>query len=306
MCGSPPDAPQLPQYPNLTPEEQQILQKWQGSLGQQSNVIQGLSGQLGNNQSVLQQLSGLINQDGTINQTALAALQQQNQQSLQSQGQAGQSALNYLNTLYGSGGVAQTQAQAYQNALNGNVPANQQLKYQQTQDWNALKEQAAQRGIQINGDNWASATSESTAGQKLIQNFSQNANIQNQNYQLGYLNTAANNMNALASTGATTAGFGSTLASSPYQTQTGLLGQSISNGMGALTPYLTQYQSGLSNIYQPYYMQQIGPYQQQMAQQQANYQAGSNQYNASQNQLMGWASLGVNGLLSGYKAYTAE
>lgn len=296
MCGSAPSAPTLPQYPNLTPEQQSILGQWQSSINQQGAINQGVAGQLQGNQAVLQQLSGLINPDGSINQNALATLQQQSQQSLQSQGQAGNAALAYLNNLYGTGGAVQAQTQAYQDALAGNVPANKQMEFQQTQSWNQLKEQAAQRGIQIQGDNWNSATSNSTAGQKLIQNFAQNAGIQNQNYQLGFLNTAGQNLAALSGVGAQTASTGMGLSQNPMATQTGLLGQSISQGMGALTPYLQNYQTGLSNIYQPYYMQQIGPYQQQMAQAQANYQAQLQQYQANQGMLGGIGSLAGMGI----------
>lgn len=291
MCGSPPSAPQLPQYPNLTSQEQQLLTQQGLSVNQLQQLIQGVGGQLSANRGILQQVSGLYDQNGNINPTAAAQLQQQTQNALQAQGSAGTSAVNYINSLYGQGGVAQAQAQAYQQALTQGAPANQQIAFQQKQSFQAMQEQAAQQGIQINGTDWNSATSDSTAGQRLIQNFQQNANIQNQNYQLGYLGQAAQNISSLGFGTSMTGNMGGNLLGTATQTPLQYVGQSISGGPSALAPYLTQYQNSLQSLYQPYYMQQIGPYQQQMAQQQANYQAGLTQYNAGQNQMMGWGSL---------------
>jgi len=303
MCGSAPSAPQLPAYPDLTSQQQAILQPWQQALNQQQNVTQGVAGQLGQNQSILQGVSGLFNPDGSINQNALAQIQGQVQGSTGAAGTGGLSALGYLNQLYGQGGAVGQTTQAYQNALQGNVPANQQLQYTTGQNWNQLKEQAAQQGITINGDNWNSATSNSSAGQKLIQDFQQNYNIQNQNYQLGYMGMLGQNLGNLGAAGAQAANQGMGLSQYSQQTPLNYLGQSISGGMGALTPYLTQYQQSAGQLYQPYYMQQIGPYQQQMAQAQANYQGAMQQYNANQSQIMGWASLGMNGALQGAQTY---
>lgn len=302
MCNSAPSAPQLPAYPDLTPEQQQILSQLQGSNAQMGNVVQGVSGQLQGNQQLLQGASGLFNPDGTINQDALAALQSQTGKSVSTAGGAGNTALDYLNTLYGTGGALGATQNAYTNALAGNVPANKQLEFTQQQNFQQVKEAAAQRGIRIDGDNWQTATSNSTAGQKMIQNYQQNANIQNQNYQLGYVNQLAGNMGQLSGVGAQTANTGLGLAGYATQTPLGLGQQSITSGMGALTPYLQSYQTGLSNLYQPYYMQQIGPYQQQMAQAQANYQADMQQYQANQGMLGGIGSLagmGIGAFLGG-------
>jgi len=300
MCGKAPSAPQLPQYPNLTPEQQGILGQWQGATNQMGGVVGGVSGQLGQNQNVLQMISGLFNPDGSINQNAVTQLQQMTQGQTSAAGAAGTAALQGLGGTTTSLGATNT---AYQNALQGKVPQNQQLAYQQNQAFLQMQEQAAQQGIKITGTDFSNAVSDSSAGQKLIQNFQQNANIQNQNYALGYTQQLAGNMGQLAGAGNTQATTGMGLANYAQQTPLGYLGQSISQGQGALMPYLQSYQTGLSNLYQPYYMQQIGPYQQQMAQAQANYQAAMNQYNAGQNQMMGWANLGMQGLGMGLSAY---
>lgn len=294
MCGSAPSAPALPAYPDLTPQEQANLGQQSGISSQYGNIVQGASQQLGQNQNILQQISGLFNKDGSLNQSALAQLQQQSGASTQAAGVAGQSALNGLSGTQTSLNATNT---AYQNALQNGAPANQQIAFQQNQNFQAMKQQAAQQGIQINGDNWANATSSSTAGLKLLQNAQQNNNIQNQNYNLGYLSQAAGNMGQLSSAQNQQASTGTSLGSYATQTPLNYLQSSITNGQSALSPLLQAYQSQLTGAYQPLYMQQIGPYQQQMAQAQANYQGALNQYNGSQAQIQGWA--GAWGVLGG-------
>lgn len=301
MCGSAPSAPQLPAYPGMTPGETNITGQQTQALGTQQNMIQGVSGQLGNNQNILQMISGLFNQDGSINQNALASLQQQSGASTQAAGQAGQSTLAGIGGTNAALGATQS---AYTNALQGGAPANQQIGFQQTQNFNAMKEQAAQQGITINGDNWANATSDSTSGQKLLQNMQQNNNIQNQNYNLGYVSQLSGNMGQLANTGATQASTGTGLSSYATQTPLNYLNNSITQGQSALSPLLSAYQQNLTSAYNPQYMQQIGPYQQQMAQAQANYQGAMGQYNAGESQLYG--ALGVGTQLAGTAAGVAN
>lgn len=264
---SAPGAPTLPQYPGLTSSEQTNLGQQSQAAGAGSSMLSGVAGQLGNNQQILQMISGLFNQDGSINQNALTQLQQSSQQSNQAAAQAGQSSLS----------AAGATSQAYTNALQGGAPANQQLQFQQNQSFQQMQEQAAQQGINISGTNFSNAVSNSTSGQKLIQNFQQNANMQNQNYNLGYINQLSGNMGQLANTG---------MGLSQYSQQTplGYLGQSITGGQMALSPLLSNYQNQLSSGYSPLYQQQIGPYQQQMAQAQATYQGQVGQYNAGMGQ----------------------
>ena len=303
MCGSAPSAPQLPQYPGMTAGETNITNQQTNALNTQGNMINTVSGQLSNNQNILQMISGLFNQDGTINQNALTQLQQQSQASTQAAGQAGQA---QLAGMAGTQGAENATASAYTNALNNGAPANQQIAYQQNQNFLQMQQQAAQQGITINGTSWANAVSDSSAGQKLLQNMQQNNNIQNQNYNLGYVGQLAGNMGQLQNTAASQSATGQSLGNYATQTPLNYLQSSITNGPSALSPLLSSYQQNLSSAYQPQYMQQIGPYEQQMAQSQANYQAAQNQYNAGQNQMMGWANLGMQGLGAGASMYNAN
>lgn len=291
MCGSPPDAPKLPQYPDLTPAEQTNLGQQSGAASTMGNVVSGVSGQLNNNQTILQMISGLFKPDGSIDQNALVSLQQMAQKSNTTAGQTGQTTLSGVS---GTNAALDATSQAYTSALTGGAPANKQIDFQQTQNFNAMKEQAAQQGIQIDGDNWANATSKSTAGQKLLQNMQQNNNIQNQNYNLGYVGQLSGNMGQLAGTAGTQATTGMNLSQYSQQNPLSLVQNSVSNGPAALSPLLSSYQGQLSSAYQPLYQQQIGPYSQAMNQANTNYSAGLNQYQAQQGQMMGWANLAAN------------
>ena len=288
MCGNAPSAPQLPQYPDLTGAEQTNLGQQAGAAQQGSQMLNTVSGQLGQNTNILQMISGLFNPDGSVNQNALTQLQQTAKQATTTAGTAGQSALAGLGGTQSAIGAT---SNAYQNALQGNVPQNQQLQFTQNQNFQAMKEQAAQQGIQINGDNWGNATSNSTSGQKLLQNMQQNNNIQNNQYALGYTQQLAGNMGQLAGAYGTQANSAMGLSGYAQQTPLGYVGQSITGGQSMLSPLLSNYQNQLSSAYQPLYMQQIGPYQQQMAQAQANYQGAVGQYNSREGQL--GAELGI-------------
>lgn len=295
MCGSAPSAPQLPQYPNMSPGQQQIVGQQGGVNSTYGNIVQGTGAQLGQNTNILQQLSGLFNPDGSLNQNALTSLQQSTGQSNAAAGAAGQSALGSAGSQYGPGGALAATSSAYTNALQNGAPANQSLQYQQNQSFLAMQQQAAQQGINITGTNFSNAVSNSSSGQKLISNFQQNANMQNQNYNLGYVGQLAGNMGQLGNTAAQTASTGQGLSSYSQQNPLSMISNSITQGMGALSPLLQAYGSSLSSAYQPLYQQQIGPYQQQMAQSQANYQGAMGQYNATENQLMGWGQLAGQG-----------
>ena len=275
MCGSAPSAPQLPQYPGMTAGETNITNQQTNALNTQGNMINTVSGQLSNNQNILQQISGLFNSDGSLNQNAIAALQQQSQQSTQTAGTAGQA---QLAGMAGTQGAENATASAYTNALQNGAPANQQIAYQQNQNFLQMQQQAAQQGITINGTNWANAVSDSSAGQKLLQNMQQNNNIQNQNYNLGYVGQLSGNMGQLQNTAASQSATGQSLGNYATQTPLNYLQSSITNGPSALSPLLSSYQQNLTNAYEPQYLQQVGPYTQQMAQAQANYQAELNKY----------------------------
>jgi len=229
-------------------------------------------------------ISGLFNSDGSINQSALANLQQSATQSNQAAGAGGTAAINSAASQYGPNGAIAATGTAYTNALEGGAPANQQIAFQQAQSFKQMQQQAAAQGIPISGTSFDNAVSTSTAGQKLIQNFQQNANIQNQNYNLGYIGQLAGNMGQLTGAASTSAQTGTDLSQYSQNNPLSQVQASITNGQSALAPLLSQYQQSLNSAYQPLYMQQIGPYQEQMAQAQANYQAGENEFNNVSNQ----------------------
>jgi hypothetical protein len=290
MCGNAPSAPNLPSYPGMSSGQQQIVGQQAGINQQYGNIVGGVSQQLGANQNILQQLSGLFNSDGTVNQNAVAQLQQLAGGQTGAAGTAGTSALSGLGSTQQALGAT---SQAYQNALQGNVPQNQQLSYQQNQNFLATQEQAAQQGIKITGTNWNDAVSDSTAGQKLIQNLQQNNNIQNQQYALGYTGQLAGNMGQLSGAYGTQANSGMGLSQYSQQTPLNYLGQSITQGQSALSPLLQQYGSSLTSAYNPLYTQQNNQYMAQMGQAQGQYQGDMNQYNAQNQQLYGGIGLGM-------------
>lgn len=292
MCGSAPAAPQLPQYPGLSPEEQKILDKEGLTLDQFNQLIQGSGTSLAQNKNVLQQISGLYDSQGNIDQKALADLKARTSGQLSQSQDVGSAALGYLKNYFGgsgtpgdpsapgTGSVAQTQSDVYKAALEGTGAVNAATTQKQARDFLALKDSLAQRGIMVNGDTVEKATSDSTAGQRAIQLFQQNIAAENSQERLGYIQTLGGQVAGTvgAAGGASTAGTNATATQMGYTT--GAATQDIST----LAPMLAQYQQGLSMNYQPYYMQQQGVYQQQMAQAQANYQAGMNQFNNIMNQ----------------------
>ena len=311
MCGSPPDAPKLPQFPGLSPEETDILQKEGVSLDQFQQLINGTSTDLAKNKQILQQVSGLYDAQGNIDQTTLSNLKTASQQQLtQAQG-VGSSALGYLQNYFGTGGasgtgtagvgtgaggVAGAQAAAYEQALTGTGAVNAATTQQQARDFQTLKDSLSQRGIMVTGDSLAGATSDSTAGQRAIQLFQQNVAAQNSSERLGYINTLGGQVAGTvgAAQGSSTAGSNATNAAMGYTSS------AATQSAATMSPLLQQYQQGLNMYYQPYQTQQLGPYQQQMAQAQADYQAGLNKYTGFNTMLQTYLSPMASG--AGYAA----
>lgn len=300
FSGKTPGAPNLGQFPGLTPQEQAIIDKMGISLDQFNQLIQGSSTALAQNKNVLQQISGLYDAQGNLDQGALADLKARTQgQLVQAQG-VGSAALGYLQNYFGAGGggtgssgtpggsgVAQTQADVYKAALEGTGAINAATTQQQARDFQTLKDSLAQRGIMVTGDSPAQATSDSTAGQRAIELFKNNVAAQNSQERLGYISTLGGQVAGTAGLAgqSATAGMAATNAQLGFSQQAGTM------GLSTLAPYLQQYNQGLSMMYQPYQQQQLGPYQQNMAQAQANYQAGLQQYQAGQSMLGGIGSI---------------
>lgn len=309
MCGSPPDAPTLPAFPGLTPDEQSILQKEGLTLDQFHQLISGTGTSLDQNKQVLQQISGLYDAQGNLDQKALADLKTRTQGQLtQAQG-VGSSALGYLQNYFGSGGgagtgtagtgtgagavpgVAEAQAQAYTTALTGTGAVNAATTQQQQRDFIALKDSLAQRGIMVNGDDVAHATSDSTAGQRAIQLLQQNVAAQNSSERLGYISTLGGQVAGTVGAAGAAAGMGTAATN----TSLGYVNNAATTSATTMAPLLSNYQQNLAQYYQPYQTQQLGPYQNALDQANMNYTAGLNQYNAFQNQLMGWGQIAAQG-----------
>jgi hypothetical protein len=299
MCGSAPDAPTLPQFPGLSSEETAILQKEGLSLDQFDKIIQGTGTSLEQNKNVLQQISGLYDAQGNLDQNALADLKSRTQGQLtQAQG-VGSSALGYLQNYFGgsggatgtpgSAGVAQVQSDTYKAALEGTGAVNAATTQQQQRDFIALKDSLSQRGIMVTGDSIQNATSDSTAGQRAIQLLQQNQTAQNSSERLGYIQTLGGQVAGTVgqAQGSSTAGVNAA------NTQLGYVNNAATTSATTMAPLLSQYQSNLNQYYQPYQTQQLGAYQQQLDQANMNYTAGLNQYNATQNQIMGWGQIGA-------------
>lgn len=317
MCGSPPDAPKLPAFPGLTPEEQSILQKEGLTLDQFNQLISGTGTSLAQNKQILQQISGLYDAQGNLDQNALADLKARTQGQLtQAQG-VGSAALGYLQNYFSTGGgagtgtagtgtgasavpgVAQAQAQAYTTALTGTGAVNEATKQRQQRDFIILKDSLAQRGIMVTGDTPEQATSDSTAGQRAIQLFQQNVAAENSQERLGYISTLGGQVANTVGAAGGAAGMGSAATGA----QVGYTSAAAVNPQATLAPLLMNYQTGLSNYYQPYQTQQIGPYQQALDQANMNYTAGLNQYQARQGQMMGWANLAAQIGTKAYQTY---
>lgn len=301
MCGSPPDAPKLPQFPGLSPEETAILQKEGLSLDQFNQLIQGTGTSLEQNKNVLQQISGLYDAQGNLDQSALADLKARTQgQLVQAQG-VGSAALGYLQNYFGGSGggaggtgtpgVAQTQADVYKTALEGTGAVNEATKQAQQRNFIQLKDSLAQRGIMVNGDTPEQATSDSTAGQRAIQLFQQNLAAQNSSERLGYIATLGGQVAGTVGQAQGSAGAGIAATNQSL----GYVSNAATTSASTMAPLLGQYQQGLNAYYQPYQQQQLGPYQQQLDQANMNYTAGLNQYNAFENQLMGWGQIAAQG-----------
>lgn len=224
----------------------------------------------------------------------------QQQQSLLNSQQGNYSGAQGAVSGYGSNpylqqsGQADTQALTnYQNALQGKIAPNQMISQQKQQDWEALKQQAGQLGIQLSGNDPSSAASQSTAGNQMITDFNKRYGALEQNYNLGQQQMG---MQAQAQ------GLGQ--VNQQYQNQLG--GYNTLAGMN-------------TNMQQPYQQQTLGQfgvatnqalannsvanqnllnaYQQQTGQTMANYNNSLNGYNTNMGLLQ--AGLGMAGNLAG-------
>lgn len=164
-----------PDVPQLSAEERSLLNSQRQTIDQQNQILQGATRNATRDQGINEALAGIYNPDGSVNTTALAALQQRvnaqegvNQQLGQN---ANQALLNIfdqgqLGALSDQAGVAE--AQNYLNALNTQAGPTEAQKQAEAERFKKLAESAGQKGIRITGNDLFSATSESTAGNQLL------------------------------------------------------------------------------------------------------------------------------------------
>lgn len=173
-----------PGVPALSQQELDLLQNQGVTLDQFNSILQSSTKTAEANQGINQTLSGLYNPDGSVNQAAVQALQGKLQAQQGTNEQIGQNAnqqlLNIfdqgqLGTLSDQAGVAE--AQNYLNALNTQSSPTEAQKQDEAERFRKLSEAAGQRGIRIAGNDLFTASSDSTAGNQLLSQLRQEAQL---------------------------------------------------------------------------------------------------------------------------------
>lgn len=191
--------------PGMTPQELQTLQKMGVNLDQLNSILSGEQGNLAQNQDLLKQFSGLYGADGKLDQAAVDALKQRITGT--------QTQLNQLNDtayqqLIGSFNPSQLEttsdqiglqeAQRLQDAIAGNLDPSNAIINQEKKEFEKLKEAAGQRGIKLEGNDLYSATSQSTAGNQLLNDLRSNFAARRDTERQNIINQATSaNMNRL-------------------------------------------------------------------------------------------------------------
>lgn len=224
-----------------------MTQQETDSLAQQKTNLEQMQRMGGQYGSVMQAVSGLFNQDGSINQDALKNFGTQVQGYQDSQRGIYDTAL----------GTGQMEDALYRQALAGTGPVSEGLKQQKAKDFQMLKEAAGRRGIRITGDSFENATSNSTAGIRMLGEMGKRYDlaVDNERSSLRNWGSAAtlNRMGALA-------GF------DPNANQMGYLSQATVGMM----PILGGINDGYSAYMQPYANQRMAMFNRDSAQAQAD------------------------------------
>ncbi len=178
--------------PGMTPQEIQTLQKMGVNLDQLNSILSGEQGNLAQNQDLLKQFSGLYGADGNLDQAAVDALKQRITGTQTQLNQLNDSAYNQLIGSFNPSQLETTsdqiglqEAQRLQDAIAGNLDPSNAIINQEKKEYEKLKEAAGQRGIKLEGNDLYSATSQSTAGNQLLNdlrsNFSARRDTERQN-----------------------------------------------------------------------------------------------------------------------------
>lgn len=272
--------PDLPQYPGLTPEEQKILKSQNMSVDQLNEIVSGNADTVKANRELLKGISGIFDESGNVNQGALKSLQDRTRQQLDQQEAIGQKGMDYLSQFFSNAAgpmtaeITKAAQDRYLRALKGELPVTLATQDQAKKDFEQLKEAAGQRGIRIDGDTFDSATSESTAGIRLIGEFKKNYNLKVEGERQAELQTGAqtlgtlssiatSNLNAVGSIGQIAAG-----VRSP---QLGILGSLETSGT-SLIPQIQAVSGQQGNILNFLRSIDVGQFQQQTQQELYDYQ----------------------------------
>lgn len=230
----------LPQVPGMTQQETDALNAQRGNL----EAMSRMGGQYGD---IMRAVSGMFNPDGTINPAALSSFGQQVQGYQASQQGVYDASLEQ----------AQLEDQLYRQALAGTGPASEGLKQQKARDFQMLKEAAGRRGIRITGDSFENATSDSTAGIRMLGEMGKRYDVAAENERMALRQWGGNQ--ALARMGA--------LAS--YDPTAGRMGYLNAATVGML-PVLSGINEGYSAYMQPYANQRMAMFNRDASQAQAD------------------------------------
>lgn len=167
--------------PGMTPQELQTLQKMGVNLDQLNAILSGEQGNLAQNQDLLKQFSGLYGADGKLDQAAVDALKQRITGTQTQLNQLNDAAYNQLIGSFNPSQLETTsdqiglqEAQRLQDAIAGNLDPSNAIINQEKKEFEKLKEAAGQRGIKLEGNDLYSATSQSTAGNQLLNDLRSN------------------------------------------------------------------------------------------------------------------------------------
>ena len=180
------------QVPGMSQQELDVLNKMGINLDQLNSILSQDQANLGQSQNILKQFSGLYDASGNLDQNAVNALRQR---ILGTQAQTGQlsdmgyqqlvNSFNQSPIESASDQVGLAEVNRLNAALSGELTPNNAILNQEKTEYNKLKEAAGQRGIKIEGDDLYTATSQSTAGNQLLNdlrtNFSARRDTERQN-----------------------------------------------------------------------------------------------------------------------------
>lgn len=170
MCkggGSAPAAPVLPPPPEIGPNQQ-----------------------ADDSENIYRIVSGFYGEDGKLDTQKVQAFADQIKQRTGQQADISGRAINFLGSFLDQGPtqfdtlndeIANAEQQSYLRAIRGDMPISERLKQDRANQFRILKESAGQRGIKIDGDDPNSATSESSAGNRIISEFNKRFDLAAEN-----------------------------------------------------------------------------------------------------------------------------